>query len=207
MKRAAARAALGLATEVPLVLFFGAIKAFKGLDRLLGAFARVVQQLPAARLLIAGFPTEPFAPYARSIAALGLSARVDCRLGFIPERAVTLCFRAADLVVLPYLTTSFSGVLMMALTAGRATVVSDVGGLAEAVEAGASGLVVPPDDVQALSSAILELLVDRSRADRFGQRAAALAAANHSWPAIAAATLAIYQGSGGSLAATECSVG
>jgi glycosyltransferase involved in cell wall biosynthesis len=197
-----ARARLGLPAESEIVLFFGGLKFYKGLDLLIDAFARVRLKRPRAFLLIASEPIEPFEPYARSISRLRLADAVRTRLAYIPDREVGAYFSAADLVVLPYRATSFSGVLMTAYAFGRPVVVSATGGLGETVLSEGTGQAVPPGDVGALAEAIEALLADDELRRRMGARAAELAATRYSWDAVAAQTLAVYREALGSPAAT-----
>jgi glycosyltransferase involved in cell wall biosynthesis len=166
--------------DVPVVLFFGLIRPYKGLDVLLDAWRGVT----GAELWVVGRPRMP------------LPGRVDPSVRFVPsyvsEAELPAYFRRADIVVLPYKRTErldFSGVLATALAFGRATVVSDVGGLRE-VEA---VHVVPPDDPEALRDALRYLISDQSARERLGAAALAAAHGPYSWDAAAAQTLALYE--------------
>ena len=191
--RDVARERLGLPVDAEIVLFFGAIKAYKGLDLLIEAFAPVRARRPKALLLIAAEPVEPFAPYERLIAARGLAEAVRARIEFVPDAEVGPYLCAADLVALPYRSTSFSGVLMTAYAYGRAVVVSATGGLSETVLADGTGLSVPAGDSGALAAALETLLANRPLREAMGERAAALTTSRYSWDAIAARTIAVYR--------------
>jgi len=188
-----ARARLGLDPQQPVALFFGLIKPYKGLGFLLRSWPMALRRVPAARLLVAGEPMEPLAPYRRLIAALGLEGRVTLHPRYIPSDLAAAYFCAADVVVLPYLDSSLSAVLLTAYDYARPVVVTAVGGLPEAVEEGETGFVVPPGDAPALAEALAILLADRARAREMGQRARRLAEERHAWPAIARQTLALYE--------------
>jgi glycosyltransferase involved in cell wall biosynthesis len=189
----AARRALGLPLDAPLVLFFGVIKPYKGLGLLLEALPRVLQRHPAARLLVVGRPEGSFAPYDQQIGQLGLDGRVLAALRYVGENEKALYFSAADVVVLPYVEADFSGVLLAAYAFGRPVVTTDVGGLREIVEPGGSGYLVPPGDREALAARIAELLGNPELRARMGARASELAATRHDWLASARATLGLYQ--------------
>ena len=174
------------------VLFFGNIVATKGLAYLLRALPRVVQSCPRARLRIVGRPVEPFERYARLARDLGIADHVETVLGFVPFEEVLPHFRWADLLVLPYVQTSQSGVIFTASAVARPTVVTSVGGLPEAVEDGRSGLVVPPSAPQALAEAIVHLLTHDKERVAMGRRAQELCDTSFSWRTIARMTADLY---------------
>jgi D-inositol-3-phosphate glycosyltransferase len=156
-----ALAVLGLSAEVRYVLFFGFIRAYKGLDILLEAMADPrVAALPM-KLLIAGEFYEDAAPYEVLIQKHNLESRLVRATDFIPNERVADYFSAADLVVQPYKHATQSGVSQVAYHFGRPMLVTDVGGLAELIPAGVVGYVVPPTAV-----AIADALVDFYANDR-----------------------------------------
>ena len=153
--KAAALAALGLDPAFRYVLFFGFIRAYKGLDILLEAMADArVAALPV-KLLIAGEFYEDAAPYEALIKKYDLESRLVRATDFIPNERVADYFSAADLVVQPYKNATQSGVSQVAYHFGRPMLVTDVGGLAELIPAGVVGYVVPP-----AAPAIADALVD-----------------------------------------------
>ena len=139
------------------ILFFGLIRDYKGLDVLLRALADV----PQARLVVAGEPLDPVEPLRRLAEELGLAHRVEWRLGFLPAADIPRLMQEATLVALPYRKIDSSGVLATALGHGRPAVVTDVGGLPDAIRDFGAGRVVPPQDVAALAAALNELLESR----------------------------------------------
>lgn len=150
-----ALAALGLSAEVRYVLFFGFIRAYKGLDILLEAMADPrVAALPV-KLLIAGEFYEDAAPYESLIQKYNLESRLVRATDFIPNERVADYFSAADLVIQPYKHATQSGVSQVAYHFGRPMLVTDVGGLAELIPAGVVGYVVPPT-----APAIADAVVD-----------------------------------------------
>jgi glycosyltransferase involved in cell wall biosynthesis len=152
--RAAARRALDLDDEVPVLLFFGFVRPYKGLDHLIEALPAVLAHLDA-HLLVAGEFWDDPAAYRERIQALGLKDRVSIVDRYIPGEEVGAYFAAADLVTLPYVDATQSGVIQIAFGFGVPVVTTTVGGLAEAVEDGVTGFLVPPRDSQALATAIL----------------------------------------------------
>ncbi|WP_108663650.1 glycosyltransferase family 4 protein [Acuticoccus kandeliae] len=152
------------------VLMFGRIFAYKGLDTLVRAEARMGARVPDLRIVIAGRGDDP-----RGLAAeMGDPARYDIRHGFVSDPDVAQLFLDADLVVLPYTEASQSGVLHLAATFGKPVIATDVGELRATVEPNGLGLVVRPADPGALADAIATLAGDP-------QRLAALGAAAKAW--------------------------
>ncbi|HOB52685.1 MAG TPA: glycosyltransferase [Acidobacteriota bacterium] len=154
-----ARARLGLAdTTRRLILFFGLVRPYKGLDVLLEAFRMLSATDPDARLLVAGEFYEKPERFEPLLGELVRSGRLILRDRFIPNEDVHLHFRAADLVVLPYRHATQSGIIPLAYQFGRGVVSTQVGGLDEMVADGESGYLVPPDDAAALAEAIRRFL-------------------------------------------------
>lgn len=191
--RNGARKQLGLPEGVPVALFFGLIKPYKGLEVLIRAFTQVHERMPAARLMIAGQPNMDFKSFDALIQKHHLQNAVTLDLRYIPTREMHVYFAAADVVVLPYLRTSQSAVLLMAYTFGRPVITTDTGGLPEMVVEGQSGLVVPPGDEVALAEALVTVLANPDRARSMGACARHLAQTRHAWPTIARATMDVYQ--------------
>ena len=173
--------------EGATVLFFGLIREYKGLDVLL----RAVDVLPNTRLVVAGDPLDPVEPLRALAADLGITERVEWRLGFLPDEEIPRLMHEATLVALPYRKIDSSGVLATALGHGRPAVVTDVGGLPDAVREFGAGRVVPPDDPSALATAISELLEPEALEAAF--RGAEAARRALTWDAAAAAHEAVYR--------------
>lgn len=153
--KAEALRALGLADKFGYLLFFGFIRAYKGLDILLEAFAdERLARLPV-KLIIAGEFYEDSAPYEELIHKHNLASRLVRATDFIPNEKVVDYFCAADLVVQPYKNATQSGVSQIAYHFERPMLVTDVGGLAELIPNGEVGYVVKPNP-----KAIADALVD-----------------------------------------------
>lgn len=159
VEKTAARRALGIPPDVPLVLFFGFIRAYKGLDLLLEALA----QAPDVHALVAGECYEDWQPYQHIIDKNNLIGRVSLHTDFIPADQVRLYFSAADLVVQPYRTATQSGISQIAYHFEKPMVVTNVGGLPEIVTDGVSGYVVPPE-AGAITTAVQDFF-DKNRAE------------------------------------------
>jgi glycosyltransferase involved in cell wall biosynthesis len=178
----------GLAeVERPVVLCFGLIRPYKGVDLLIEAFREVRD----AELWIVGRPLGmPIAPLRSLAEPIGDRVRIEAR--FVADREVPAFFRRADLVVLPYRDTEQSGVLFTALPFGKAIVVTDVGGFGEVAATGAARA-APPGDPAALAGAINELLADAAARRALEDGARAAAAGPYSWDAVARRTLSLYR--------------
>jgi glycosyltransferase involved in cell wall biosynthesis len=167
------------------ILFFGYIRPYKGLAVLLEALGRLRDGPMPFRLDIVGRPVEPFDRFRRQIAALGLEDRVRARLDYVPIEEVGKHFASASVVVLPYLSASQSGVLQLAYAFGRPVIVTDTGGLPEAVEEGETGFVVPPGDAGALAGSLEKLMGDPALTEKMGRNARELARTRFAWSRIA----------------------
>lgn len=159
MERDEARRQIGLApseaSKQPLLLFFGMVRRYKGLDVLLDAMTRMTAK---PLLMVAGEWYEDRKKAESFIQAHGLSDRVMIRDTYIPDEEVATLFSAADAVVQPYRSATQSGVVQTAFHFGRPVVVTGVGGLPEMVRHGEDGLIVAPEDSQALAAALDDLL-------------------------------------------------
>lgn len=170
----------------PVVLFFGLLRPYKGLDTLLAAWRGIEE----AELWIVGRPRMDLA---RLRAAAGPGVRFVPR--FVPDAELAALFRRADAVVLPYARTErfdFSGVLATALAFGKAVLLSDVGGFGELAATGAARLVAP-GDAPALRRELLTLVRDPGARERLAAAALAAAQGPYSWASAAQATLSLYR--------------
>ena len=153
--KAEALAALQLPATTGYLLFFGFIRAYKGLDIMLEALAdKRLAELPI-KLIIAGEFYEDAAPYEALIRRYQLEDRIVRATDFIPNERVVDYFCAADLIVQPYKNATQSGVSQIAYHFERPMLVTDVGGLAELIPNGVVGYVVPPTP-----AAIADAVVD-----------------------------------------------
>lgn len=172
--------------EGPVILFFGLLRPYKGLDLLLESFA----QVEAAELWIVGNPRMDVAHL--RVSARAAPGRVRFVTRFIEDAEIAAIFRRADLLVLPYRDAEQSGVLYTGLAFGKPMVLSAVGGFPEIATTGAARL-VPPGDAGALAGALHELIADPAARYRLAVAAQAAAAGPYSWDAVAAQTLALYE--------------
>jgi glycosyltransferase involved in cell wall biosynthesis len=178
--RRLARETLGLDADERVLLFFGLVRAYKGLDTLFAALPRL-RSREKYRLLVAGELYVKRELYQTQLKALGGRVRLEDR--WIPDAEVATYFSAADLAVLPYRSASQSGVLPLSRHFELPVVATSAGGLAETIEDGVEGFIVPPDDPLALATAIDRYFDE----DLFAPMRTALREQNHSWDAVARA--------------------
>jgi glycosyltransferase involved in cell wall biosynthesis len=137
-----AREKLGLAMDDKIVLFFGLIRHYKGLDILLEAFAQQTVKTAGIKLLVAGEFYEDKAPYFALIKKYGLEKQVILHDRFIANDEVRYYFCAANLVAQTYRNATNSGVTMVGYYYGKPMLVTNVGGLAEIVPDRVCGYVI-----------------------------------------------------------------
>jgi glycosyltransferase involved in cell wall biosynthesis len=140
-----ARQYLNIAAEQPVILFFGFIRKYKGLDILLQAMALLKQQLPLLKLMIAGEFYEDQKEYEAQIDNLGIRDQLLLHTHFIADSEIKYYLCAADLVVQPYRNATQSGVTPLAYHFEIPMLVTNLGGLAAMVPDDKVGLVASPD--------------------------------------------------------------
>ena len=175
------------AVEGPVVLFFGLVRPYKGVDVLLEAF----REIEGAELWVVGGSRVPLEPLRE------LAARSRSRVRFVPrwitDPEIPAYFRRADLVVLPFRQMAPSGVLHTALAFGKPLVLSSLGGFIDVAEEHGAARLVPPEDPAALAEAVRDLLADPEERSRLGEAAGRAAREAYSWDAVAERTLALYR--------------
>ncbi len=163
--RMEARRRLGVPADVPLVLFFGFIRPYKGLDLLLEALS----EAPHVHAVIAGECYGGWEGYQALIDKYHLQQRLYLYLNFIPSEMVNVYFSSADLVVQPYKSATQSGISQIAYHFEKPMLVTTVGGLPEIVKHGTSGYVVSPD-AKAIAEAMRDFF-EHDRAQSFAEGA------------------------------------
>jgi glycosyltransferase involved in cell wall biosynthesis len=166
-----ARRRLGWKEGERVLLFFGYIRRYKGLDLLLRAMP-AIRERTGARLVVLGEFYEDRAPYDRLVRELGLEDAVTMRGDYVANEEVSVYVSASDLLVLPYRSATQSGIIQVATQLEKPVLSTRVGGLGEMVEDGRTGILVPPEDPAALVEAtarffdesLEERLVDGIRA-------------------------------------------
>lgn len=194
-----ARTRLGLAGRQQVLLFFGQIAPYKGVEHLIAALAALAKDGEDIRLIIVGKVKRGNEDYWRevqeSISRFGLDARVTQRIQFIPDDEVEVYFKAADAVVLPYVDIFQSGVPFLAFSFGLPVIATDVGSLREDVTID-TGFLCRPGDPADLARAILGFYGSGLRQDPAvtAVRIRELATERHSWGTVAERTMAVYAG-------------
>jgi len=151
-----ARQKLMLPENEKIILFFGFIRKYKGLDILLEAMTDERIRRSDIKLLIAGEYYEDRKEYDDLIAKLGLAPHLIQRTDFIPDSQVGYYLSAADFVIQPYRNATQSGVTPLAYHFEKPMLVTNVGGLPDLVPDGKVGIVTEPDPA-AIASGILQL--------------------------------------------------
>ena len=192
--RLAARAALGLPSDAPIVLAFGAIRPYKGIHDVIGALPELRRRHADARLVIAGpllVGTEE--EYRDAIRRAGVEGAVMFRPGYVPAEAVATYFAAADVAVYNYRDVTDSGSLRLACGLGTPVVATAVGSFREFLTDGVTARLIDPDDAPGLARALGDVLARPEVALRMAVAARALAASAWSWAESAAATARLYE--------------
>lgn len=152
-----ARDQLGIVATDRVILFFGNIAPYKGLEFLLDAFRIIMTKEASYRLIIAGKPKNCDAYWntiRESLDRHPYRERISMRIGFIPDPDTEIYFKAADVVALPYRHIFQSGVLSLGYSFGLPVIASDVGALREDIIEGRTGFVCKPDNAEDLAKAI-----------------------------------------------------
>jgi glycosyltransferase involved in cell wall biosynthesis len=185
--------------EENLILFFGRIWEYKGLEYLIRAEPLISARVPEVRILIAG-QGEDFSRYARMMTH---PERFEVHNEYIPEEQAVEYFRRASVVALPYIEASQSGVIPFAYSAGKPVVATKVGGLPEMVEHDQTGFLVAPRDVTGLAESITRLLLDAPLRHRMGANAKRKIETECSPSTIAQRTMQVYRRTADGLSASR----
>jgi len=181
---------LGLGNEFQYILFFGLVRAYKGLDILLEAFSDNRFRSMNLKLIIAGEFYEDDTPYREMIKKYQIGDEIIIFDRFIRDDEVSVLFSAASIVVQPYKSASQSGVTQVAYQFDKPMIVTDVGGLREMVPDGLCGYVVPPDP-QAVANAIFDYF-EQKRESVFAE-GVRKEKVRFSWNSMTSSILEVYQ--------------
>ncbi len=158
-----ARHELHLDPFSPVLLFFGYVRHYKGLDIMLRAMPAILRGEPDLRLVVAGHFYEDVSLYRRLVDQLGLGGNVDLYPGYVSVERSALFFAAADAVVLPYRSATQSGVVQLAYGHGLPVIVTPVGALPEMVRPGKTGWVAGDSSPEGFADAVGEFLDAREK--------------------------------------------
>lgn len=188
-----ARKDLNIAQHAKVILFFGQIKDVKGLDLLLEAMPDVIKSHPDAVLLIAGKPWKRgFSAYTSLMKNLDISKHCVTHIRYIPDEDVPLYYSSADIVVLPYRRIYQSGVVLMAMSYGKAVLVSDLQGMTEIVKAGENGYVFRQGNKNDLIQQLCIALDDSIRREHFAEQGYKHVRDYYDWQVIGQKTKQLY---------------
>jgi D-inositol-3-phosphate glycosyltransferase len=197
---AGAKRRLGIQADERVILFYGRIVPYKGLECLVEAFHRLAARDASARLIIAGEPMMGYEDYIepirREIAGNEISSRILSRLEFIPDHETELYFKAADVLALPYKNIFESGVLFLAYRFGLPVIASDVGSFGEELTKGRAGLVFEPGNSTALADTLETFFKSEFCRDAANhrRRIQAYSSSRHSWQTVGQITDRVYCG-------------
>jgi D-inositol-3-phosphate glycosyltransferase len=197
LTREEARRKLGLRNDEKAILYFGAIKRYKGLEDLVAAFLQIATR-GDYRLIIAGERKKGHEAYWRSIQQTierdPNREKVLQKIEFIPDPETEFYFKAADVAVLPYTEIFQSGILFLTYAYGLPVIATDVGSFSEDIVEGRTGFICKPRDPDALATTIqryFETDLYRGLEDRH-QEIREYALSRHSWDIVADRTRAVY---------------
>jgi len=154
MSKTSARERLGLSDD-RIILFFGIVRAYKGLPYLIRAFPSILARFKV-RLLIVGEFWEDKERYLRLIREMGVQKDVTVIDRYVPNEDMPGYFYASDLVILPYTSVTGSGLLQLAFAFGRPVVTTAIGGFPQVVADKETGFLVPPRSPQGIAEAVLD---------------------------------------------------
>jgi D-inositol-3-phosphate glycosyltransferase len=193
------RVRLGLADDEKVILFFGALKGYKGLEHLIPAFEDLGSRDARFRLVIAGEPKKGHEEYLETINdAISRNAhhhRIMTKFEFIRDEDTEIYFKAADVAVLPYTSIFQSGILFLAYSFGVPVIAADVGSFREDIVEGRTGFVSPSCKASDLANTInryFESDLFRNQAST-RQQVRDFVKARNSWESVGNTTVEVYR--------------
>lgn len=154
---------LGFSENDLILLFFGYVRKYKGLNVLIDAMPDILKSVENAKLLIVGEFYDSPDKYFEQIKNLNLKNYVKIIKRFVPNEEVDKYYSVADIVVLPYLSATQSGVLNIAYGFLKPVMVTDVGGLAEDVIDGKTGYIIKPGNSEEISSTVKKFITEKNK--------------------------------------------
>ena len=184
----------GLSNNEKIILFFGNISFYKGLDILIHAYAQLPSKaMRETRLLVVGRPNLDVSLIYDLAESLGVRDRIIFDLRFISEKEVSNIFSICSLIAMPYRHIDQSGVLMTVLNYGKPIVASNLGGFREIIEDQVHGRLVEPENPKDLASALNDILGSQKLIDEMGKSVKNLSLSWPTWEAIADKTINSYK--------------
>ncbi|HJA92811.1 MAG TPA: glycosyltransferase [Candidatus Eisenbergiella merdipullorum] len=162
MSKKKARELLDITEKEKVLLFFGFVREYKGLKYLIQALPRITEKCEDVRLFVVGDfgSAENREVYEKLMEENQVKDFVTICDGYIPDREIEKYFAACDLVVLPYVSATQSGIVQIAYGFEKPVVVTNVGGLPDVVEDGKTGYVVEPENPVALADAVVRYFAE-----------------------------------------------
>lgn len=190
-----ARTQLGIDDHDNVILFFGYIREYKGLDLALEAFDMACLDCQDLKLIIAGAPHnhEIKSKYQKLIEKMSFKEQVVFKFDFIAFDDVAKYFTASDVVLLPYRKIDHSGIVHLAYSFGRAVIATQVGDFAEVVADTKSGYLVRKDDPADMARGIVAAFSDKKWLAEAGEYAKWLSENSFSWEVIGKETRKVYE--------------
>jgi len=150
-----ARSLLDISLNTNVILFFGIIREYKGLMYLIKAMPKIINKIDDISLLIAGEFWDSKNKYIDEIKKLGIESHVKIIDKYIPDEEVGVYFSASDVVILPYISATQSGIIQIAYAFEKPVITTDVGGLPDVVDNGKTGIIVKSKDSEELANAVI----------------------------------------------------
>ncbi|MBC8185139.1 glycosyltransferase family 4 protein [candidate division KSB1 bacterium] len=178
-----------------VLLFFGYIRKYKGLDLLLDAFGIASNQIKNLKLIISGavHTKQLEQEYKQKIETINQEDNIIFHSEFIPSDKVANYFIASDIVMLPYKNIYHSGLMHLAYSFGRPVIATRVGDFTETIEHGKSGFLLETNDEKNLAKVIMSAVTDSNRLEQMGLYAQKLSKEKYSWNNIGYQTLELYK--------------
>ena len=190
-----ARKKLNLLEEDNVLLFFGFIRKYKGLDLLLDAFEKAVGQNKNLKLVIAGEPINKQleTEYRERIAQIPGNDKIQFFSDYIPNDQIAPYFIASDIVALPYKNIYHSGLMHLAYSFGKPIIATSVGDFSETIEQGKNGFILKKNDATNLAKTIISAFADKNKLKKMGKYVTELNENKYSWDKIAYQTKRLYE--------------
>lgn len=184
----------GIRDEHRVILFFGAITQYKGVDDLAQAFEQVYIENENARLIIAGMPTKhmDMKPLMQLINSLTSKDAIILDSRYLPMEEIAPLMSIVHVVAYPYTKSSQSGAIQVAYAFGKAVVATKVGGFPDVIEDGKSGYLALSKSPREFASALIKVINNPGVAEEMGSYAKHLSETRFAWEPIARDILDVY---------------
>jgi glycosyltransferase involved in cell wall biosynthesis len=165
LSKETARQQLEMENDTRMILFFGFVREYKGLKYLLKAMPLIRTKLPGLQLWVVGDFGGDREDYIKIIEEEGIKDNIRLVEGYIPDGEVEKYFAATDLVVLPYVSATQSGIAQIAYGFEKPVVVTNVGGLPDIVKNGETGYIVESENETAIAEAVIKFFHNENKID------------------------------------------